>query len=64
MVQTVIEPGDQVTVIEELAANPLPEAVTLQPTIPFDAESVTWGVTVNAAVLKLDGIALSAAVTV
>lgn len=63
-VQTVIEPGDQVTVTEDEAANPLPDAVALDPTTPLEAESVTCDETVKVAVLKLEGMALSAAVTV
>lgn len=64
VVHTVIDPGDHVTVIAELAAKPLPVAVTLEPTDPLFEESSTSEVTVKAAVLKFDGIALSAAVTV
>jgi hypothetical protein len=64
VVQTVIDPGDQVTVMEELAANPLPSSVTVDPTGPLLDVSVTEEVTEKVAVLKFEGIALSAAVTV
>jgi hypothetical protein len=64
VVQTVMDPGDHVTVIAELAANPLPVEVTLEPTVPLLEERSTLGVTVKEVLVKFEGIELSAAVTV